>query len=111
MERLDKVISNQIGYSRKEVKDLVKQKRITINGDIALKSDVKVDVLVDKFFVDGEEISGAGLNPSGNISKVPFIYQPSSVKIILFILFKSNKDNCLSWLEEKLLTPTQRPLI
>ena len=57
MERLDKVISNQIGYSRKEVKDLVKQKRITINGNVALKSDVKVDVLVDKIFVDGEEIS------------------------------------------------------
>ena len=57
MERLDKVISNQIGYSRKEVKDLVKQKRITINGDVALKSDVKVDVLVDKIFVDGEEVS------------------------------------------------------
>ena len=57
MERLDKLISSQTGYSRKEVKDLVKQKRITINGDIALKSDVKVDVLVDKIFVDGEEIS------------------------------------------------------
>ena len=57
MERLDKVISNQIGYSRKEVKDLVKQKRITINGNVALKNDVKVDVLVDKIFVDGEEIS------------------------------------------------------
>ena len=57
MERLDKVISNQIGYSRKEVKDLVKQKRITINGNVALKSDVKVDVLVDKIFVDGKEIS------------------------------------------------------
>ena len=57
MERLDKVISNQIGYSRKEVKDLVKQKRIIINGDVALKSDVKVDVLVDKILVDGEEIS------------------------------------------------------
>ena len=25
MERLDKVISNQLGYSRKEVKDLVKE--------------------------------------------------------------------------------------
>ena len=57
MERLDKVVSNQIGYSRKEVKDLVKQKRITINGDVALKSDVKVDVFVDKIFVDGEEVS------------------------------------------------------
>lgn len=57
MERLDKVISNQIGYSRKEVKDLVKRKRITINGDVALKSDVKVDVSVDKILVDGKEIS------------------------------------------------------
>ena len=57
MERLDKVISNQIGYSRKEVKDLVKQKRITINGNTALKSDIKVDVLVDKILVDGKEIS------------------------------------------------------
>ena len=57
MERLDKVISNQIGYSRKEVKDLVKRKRITINGDVALKSDIKVDVSVDKILVDGKEIS------------------------------------------------------
>lgn len=57
MERLDKVISNQIGYSRKEVKDLVKRKRITINGEVALKSDVKVDVSVDKILVDGKEIS------------------------------------------------------
>lgn len=57
MERLDKVISNQMGYSRKEVKDLVKQKRITINGDVASKSDIKVDVSVDKILVDGKEIS------------------------------------------------------
>lgn len=56
MERLDKIISNQIGYSRKEVKELVRQGRVLINGKEALKSDVKVDILVDKICVDDEEI-------------------------------------------------------
>ena len=57
MERLDKVISNQVGYSRKDVKELVRQGRILINGVVALKSDVKVDVLVDKICLDEEVIS------------------------------------------------------
>ena len=56
MERLDKVISNQLGYSRKEVKDLVKNKRVLINGILALKSDIKVDINTDVIKVDGEEI-------------------------------------------------------
>lgn len=56
MERLDKVISNQTGYSRKEVKDLVKQKRILVNDKVALKSDIKVDVSKDVILLDGEEI-------------------------------------------------------
>ena len=30
MERLDKIIANQTTYTRKEVKDLIKKKRITI---------------------------------------------------------------------------------
>ena len=32
MERLDKVISNQVGYSRKEVKELVKKKNYQMNS-------------------------------------------------------------------------------
>ena len=44
MERIDKVISNQVGYSRKEVKELVKKKR------------VKVDVSINKIFIDDEEL-------------------------------------------------------
>ena len=56
MERLDKVISNQLGYSRKEVKDLVKNKRVLINEVLALKSDIKVDINTDVIKVDGEEI-------------------------------------------------------
>ena len=56
MERLDKVISNQTGYSRKEVKELVRQKRIVVNDDIVLKSDIKVDASKDVILLDGDEI-------------------------------------------------------
>ena len=57
MERLDKVVSNQTGYSRKDVKDLVRNGRISINGKIALKSDVKVDLMSDTIFLDGSELN------------------------------------------------------
>lgn len=57
MERLDKIISNQLGYSRKEVKELVKSKRVLVNEVVALKSDIKVDANVDVIKVDGEEIN------------------------------------------------------
>ena len=56
MERLDKIISNQTGYSRKEVKELVRQKRIIVNDVVVLKSDVKVDASKDVILLDGDEI-------------------------------------------------------
>ena len=43
MERLDKIIGMVTNYSRKEIKELIRKKRVTINGNIALKSDIKVD--------------------------------------------------------------------
>ena len=54
MERLDKVISSQTNYSRKDIKDLVKKKNILVNGEVVLKSDIKVDISVDKISVLGE---------------------------------------------------------
>jgi len=56
MERLDKVIGSQTNYSRKNIKDLVKNKKVLVNGEVVLKSDIKVDSLVDKIIVDGKEI-------------------------------------------------------
>ena len=56
MERLDKVISSQTNYSRKDIKDLVKKRNILVNGEVVLKSDVKVDVSTDKISILGEEI-------------------------------------------------------
>ena len=56
MERLDKIIATQTGYSRKEVKDLIKQKRVRVNNEIISKSDVKVDSENDKIIIDESEI-------------------------------------------------------
>ena len=56
MERLDKVISSQTNYSRKDIKDLVKKKNILVNEEVVLKSDIKVDISVDKISVLGEEL-------------------------------------------------------
>lgn len=57
MERLDKVISNQTGYSRKDIKELIRKKRVTVNNEIAAKPELKVDPAMDRISVDGQEIS------------------------------------------------------
>lgn len=56
MERLDKVISNHTNYSRKDVKDLVKNKLVTVNGEIVKKVDMKVNPSCDKIEVLGDEL-------------------------------------------------------
>lgn len=56
MERLDKVIGSQTNYSRKEIKELVKKKQVLVNGEVVLKSDIKIDSSKDKFIVLGKEI-------------------------------------------------------
>ena len=57
MERIDKIIVSQTKYSRKEVKELVRQKRVTVNGETISKSDIKVDSQQDKIKIDGNEIT------------------------------------------------------
>ena len=56
MERLDKIIATQTGYSRKEVKELIKQKRVRVNNEIISKSDIKVDSENDKIVIGESEI-------------------------------------------------------
>lgn len=57
MERIDKIISAQTEYSRKDVKKLVLQKRVKLNGEVVLKSDVKIDKSNDIITIDGKEIN------------------------------------------------------
>lgn len=54
MERLDKIVSNYTSYSRREVKDLVKKKRIKINDLVAVKPEQKVDEEKDIIKIDDE---------------------------------------------------------
>lgn len=57
MERIDKIIAMQTTYSRKDVKKLIQQKRVQINGKIINKSDIKIDVKNEKIEIDGTEIN------------------------------------------------------
>ena len=56
MERLDKVISSQLGYSRKDVKELIRKKRVLVNDIQVSKSDIKINPETDKISVDKEDL-------------------------------------------------------
>ena len=56
MERLDKVLSTQTKYSRKEIKELIRKKRVLVNRELVLKSDIKINTNDDKITIDNEEI-------------------------------------------------------
>ena len=56
MERVDKVISNQTNYSRKDVKELIKKKLVSVNGIVINKSDMKVNPDSDKIKILDEKI-------------------------------------------------------
>lgn len=52
MERIDKVIGNQSNYSRKDIKDLIKKKRVKVNGEVVLRPEFKVDSSADIISID-----------------------------------------------------------
>lgn len=57
MERLDKIIASQGKLSRSEVKKLVKEGRVTLDGLTVKSSDVKADPSSSVICIDGENIS------------------------------------------------------
>lgn len=88
MERLDKILSN-LGYgSRKEVKAMVKNGWVEVNGVAAKKSDMKIDTDNDIVVVDGEEINYREFvyimmnKPAGYISATFDNYQDTVVDIL-----------------------------
>ena len=52
-ERLDKFIASQTALSRKEVSKAVKDKRVTLNGQLIRAADIKVDTDTDSIALDG----------------------------------------------------------
>lgn len=57
MERLDKVISLQTSFSRKEIRELIKNRKVIVNNVVALKPDLKVDTLKDIIKINNLEMS------------------------------------------------------
>jgi len=56
MERIDKVISSQTNYSRKEVMRLVKNGLVMVNGEVISKACMKVNPDIDKIKILGNEL-------------------------------------------------------
>jgi len=54
MERIDKIISSQTHYTRKDVKSLIGNKQVMVNGNIINKYDFKVNPDIDIIEVSGE---------------------------------------------------------
>ena len=57
MMRLDKLLANKAYGSRKEVHQLLKDQRVTINGEITTKKDIHVDIESDVIMVDGQVVN------------------------------------------------------
>lgn len=57
MERLDKILAAQGTLSRRDVKEIVKQGRVSVNGVVVKKSDIKIDIEKDTLTLDNEALS------------------------------------------------------
>ncbi len=57
MERLDKILASQGTLSRRDVKEIIKKGRVTLNGKVISDSAVKVDLNVDEVKIDGEKVT------------------------------------------------------
>lgn len=56
-ERLDKYISSQTALSRKEAQKAIRDKRVTLNGEVCRGVDTKVNTAADTVTLDGQALS------------------------------------------------------
>jgi 16S rRNA pseudouridine516 synthase len=59
--RLDRYISNNTEYTRTEVKELIKRGKVTVDGTVVKKSDVKVDSERSEVCICGDRVMEFGL--------------------------------------------------
>ena len=57
LQRIDKILSSQNIGSRNDIKEMIKKKRISVDGKIILKPDEKFDPNISEIKVDGNIIS------------------------------------------------------
>ncbi len=54
--RMDKFLCESLGISRKEAKELLKKKKVTINGMLCTKPESKVSIQIDHVCMDGSPL-------------------------------------------------------
>ncbi len=88
MERLDKIIASQGRYSRSDVKKLIKQGRVTLDGVAVKSSDIKADPEKTVIAIDGKALGYKKhlyimLNkPKGVISATEDPTQPTVIDLV-----------------------------
>ena len=94
MERLDKIISNRTGISRKDVKSAISSGRVTVSGKVVRSSDFKVGEN-EEIIIDGKKISGNAnvylvLNkPKGYVSATEDPEQKTVIELVPPELFRN----------------------
>ena len=94
MERLDKIISNRTGISRKDAKAAISSGKVTVSGNIIRSSDFKVSEN-DEIFLEGKKISGNAhiyivLNkPKGYVSATEDPAQKTVIALVPPELFRN----------------------
>ncbi|WP_297214451.1 pseudouridine synthase [uncultured Flavonifractor sp.] len=87
MERLDKILANTGRWSRKEVRELVRAGRVTVNGRVARTPEEKHDP-ASAFLVDGRPVSGERLvylmlhKPAGLVSATEDPREPTVLTLL-----------------------------
>ena len=87
MERLDKILANTGRWSRKEVRELVRAGRVTVDGVVARTPEEKHDPAA-RFQVDGQSISGERLvylmlhKPAGVVSATEDPREPTVLSLL-----------------------------
>ncbi len=94
MERLDKIISNRTGISRKDAKAAISSGKVSVSGNIVRSSDFKVSEN-DEIFLEGNKISGKAhiyivLNkPKGYVSATEDPEQKTVIELVPPELFRN----------------------
>lgn len=87
MERLDKLLASTGLWSRSEVKELIRQQRVTIGGQRALSPEQKCDAQ-DEICVDGQRVDCGGFvylmlhKPAGVLSATEDASQPTVLDLL-----------------------------
>ena len=53
IQRLDKVTALNCSVSRRDARKLIKEGRVSVNGEVALRAETEIDTENDKISVDG----------------------------------------------------------